>query len=121
MRHLGLLLFVWAIGAAPAGAGEAYDYSGWAFMPGRYTHDPYSGARVAQYAPKPALPALPDSRPYASAYTRTRVNQRGVDGTVSTYYYVENWSNRPGSIDAQWERFNDVWQRSVLSSGFYGY
>lgn len=120
MRHLLVLAIVCCSAALPAAAEEACDYSGWAFMPGRYTHDPRSGARVAQYAPPPAVQAFPDSRPHASGYTRSRVNQRGADGTVTTRYQIENWSNRPDRIDAEWERFNDVWQRSVISGG-YGY
>jgi hypothetical protein len=131
------LLLLWvsvaALAASPAAGGTGglptraveapscfpADYVGWAFLPGRYSHDPQSGARVAQYAPKPAVAALPDSRPYASGYMRSRVNQLGPNGTVTTYYRTENWSNRPGPIDAEWERFNDVWQRSVLSGGYY--
>ena len=126
MRHLWLSLVLLAVAALPAGAAECAtgcvdDYSGWAFLPGRYSHDPYSGARVAQYAPPPAQPALPDSRPYASGYHRSRVNAWGPDGSVTTYYRVENGSNRPGAIDAEWERYNDVWQRSILSGGYFGY
>lgn len=123
MRHPWLWAFcvsVAVLAASPAAAQCPADYAGWTFLPGRYSHDPQSGARVAQYAPKPAVAALPDSRPYASGYLRSRVNQLGPNGTVTTYYRTENWSNRPGPIDAEWERFNDVWQRSVLS-GYGGY
>ncbi len=123
MNRRLLLTFTWLLlTAAPAVAGDPTCYSGWAFMPGRYTHDPNSGARVAQYAPAPPLPAFPDSTIYASGYLRTRVNQRAADGSVTSYYYTENWSNQPHRIDAEWERYNDVWQRSVLSGGYgYGY
>ena len=93
----------------------------WLFMPGNYSHDPRTGERITQYAPSPAVEALPDTRSIASGYHRSRINQFGPGGTVDTYYRVENWSNTPGGLDAQWERVNDVWQRSTLSGGFgYG-
>ena len=100
-----------------ASAGE----SDWIFLPGRYSHSPATGERVAQYAPPPALPPFPDSRGFASGFQRTRVNQRGPGGTGDTYYRVENWGNGQGGIDAEWERFNDVWQRSVVAGGYGGY
>lgn len=119
---LVLSLAAFAVAAEPAECeAPGTNYSGWAFMPSRFSHDPYSGARVAQYAPLPSLPALPNATINASAYQRTRVNQVGADGSISTYYYTENWSNRPDRIDAEWERFNDVWQRSVLSGGYRGW
>lgn len=106
--------------AAPKPAGP-----NWIFQPGLYSHDPRTGERITQYAPLPAVEALPDTRGIASGYHRSRVNQVGTGGSVDTYYRVENWSNIPGGLDAEWERVNDVWQQSTLSGGYgsgsYGY
>jgi hypothetical protein len=97
----------------------------WLFQPGIYSHNPYTGERITQFASLPAVEALPDTRAIASGYHRSRINQIGAGGTVDTYYRVENWSNIPGGLDAEWERVNDVWQQSTLTGGYgsggYGY
>ena len=104
--------------AACGAAAPAQTQDNWMFRPGYFTHSPTTGTRVAQFAPLPRVAPLPDSRPFASGYQRVRVNERGADGTANTYYRVENWGNGRGGLDAEWERFNDVWQQSVLSGGY---
>jgi len=96
----------------------AQEHRSWIFQPGRYSHHPYTGDRVAQFVPPPPVQPLPDTRAISSGYHRQRVNQLSPDGTVSTYYRVENFADPRGLLDAEWERFNDVWQQSVLSGGF---
>lgn len=91
----------------------------WIFRPSTYTHDPYTGARVAQYMPIPPVEPLDDQRLITSRYRRSRTNLRGSDGSVDTYYEVQQWGNGRGGMDAEWERFHDAWKESALSGGFY--
>ena len=91
----------------------------WIFRRGTYTHDPYSGARVAQYMRTPPVEPLDDERNVTSRYRRSRTNLRGHDGSVDTYYEVQAWGIGRGGIDAEWERFHDAWKESILSGGYY--
>jgi hypothetical protein len=91
----------------------------WIFRRGTYTHDPYTGARVAQYMRTPPVEPLEDERMVTSRYRRSRTNLRGIDGSVDTYYEVQAWGNGRGGIDAEWERFHDAWKESFLSGGYY--
>ena len=52
----------------------------WVFARSRYTHDPDTGGRVAQYARKAPVEALPDQRAVTSGYRRVRSVLRGADG-----------------------------------------
>ena len=89
----------------------------WIFARSRYSHDPETGSRVAQYAMKPAVEPLPDQRNVTSGYTRTRTVQRGADGSSTTYYRVTNYGNGRGGLDAEWERFHDAWRGSTVAGG----
>jgi hypothetical protein len=91
----------------------------WIFRRGTYTHDPDSGARVAQYMRTPPVEPLDDERNFTSRYRRSRTSLRGHDGSVDTYYEVQAWGNGRGGIDAEWERFHDAWKDSILSGGYY--
>jgi hypothetical protein len=91
----------------------------WIFRRGTYTHDPYSGARVAQYMPVEPVEPLDDQRMVTSRYRRSRTNLRGHDGSIETIYEVQNWGNGRGGLDAEWERFHDAWKESILSGGYY--
>lgn len=91
----------------------------WVFARGRYTHDPDTGGRVAQYAMKPPVEPLPDPRAITSGYTRTRSVLRGADGSASTSYRVQSYGNGRGGMDAEWERFHDAWRGSTTSGGTY--
>jgi hypothetical protein len=109
--------------AAPCGA-VAYPYAenegpSWIFRPSTFTHDPYTGARVAQYMRTPPVEPLEDERAITSRYRRTRTNLRGTDGSFDTYYEVQAWGNGRGGIDAEWERFHNAWKESYLQNGFY--
>lgn len=94
--------------------------SSWVFMPSRYTHDPETGARVAQYAMKPPIEPLDDPRLVTSGYTRSRVVIRGVDGSNDTSYRVTSYGNGRGGLDAEWERFHDAWRGSTVAGGNFG-
>ena len=103
-------------------AGDVYlvqNEPSWIFRRGTYTHDPYTGARVAQYMRTPPVEPLDDERMVTSRYRRSRTNVRGIDGSVDTYYEVQAWGNGRGGIDAEWERFHDAWKESILSGGYY--
>jgi hypothetical protein len=91
----------------------------WIFRPSAYTHDPETGARVAQFMRKPPVEPLEDERAVTSRYRRTRTNLRGTDGSSDTYYEVQAWGNGRGGIDAEWERFHDAWKESYLQGGYY--
>jgi len=104
---------------APAPEVKAPCVDSWIFMRGRYTHDPATGARVAQYAMKPPVEPLDDPRAVTSGYSRNRVVLRGADGSVDTYYRVTNFGNGRGGLDAEWERFHDAWRGSTVAGGQY--
>jgi len=89
----------------------------WVFARSRYTHDPDTAGRVAQYAMKPAVEPLPDPRAVTSGYTRTRIVERGADGSANTTYRVQSYGNGRGGLDAEWERFHDAWRGSTLGGG----
>jgi hypothetical protein len=91
----------------------------WIFRRSTYSHDPYTGARVAQYMRTPPVEPLDDERLVTSRYRRSRTNLRGTNGSRDTYYEVQAWGNGRGGIDAEWERFHDAWKESYLSGGYY--
>jgi hypothetical protein len=91
----------------------------WIFRRSTYTHDPHTGARVAQYMRLPAIEPLEDERLVTSRYHRTRTNLRGIGGSVENYYEVQSWGNGRGGLDAEWERFHDAWKESILQGGYY--
>jgi hypothetical protein len=107
---------------AQCGAVVAYPENegpSWIFNRSTYTHDPMSGARVAQYMRTPPVEPLDDERLVTSRYRRSRTNLRGADGSIDTYYEVQAWGNGRGGIDAEWERFHDAWKESYLQNGYY--
>lgn len=125
-------VFLAAAQPAPCGdgvpCGEAvapvyYQYEpvqpSWVFAPSTYTHDPYTGARVAQYQRLPAIQPLDDPRMVTSRYRRVTTNLRGSDGSLDSTYEVQNWGNGRGGLDAEWERFHNAWRDSYLTGGFY--
>ena len=101
------------------GAEECTDPPRWIFQPSTFSHDRLSGARVAQYSRPAPVEPLPDQRLVTSGYRRTRTSFRGPDGSVDTYYQVQNYANGRGGLDAEWERFHDAWRQSITAGGFY--
>ena len=93
----------------------------WIFRRSTYTHDPNTGARVAQYQRLPAIEPLEDERLVTSRYHRTQTNLRGTNGSSESYYDVQAWGNGRGGIDAEWERFHNAWKESYLQGGFYNH
>lgn len=91
----------------------------WIFRRSAYTHDPVTGARVAQYMRTPPVEPLEDERNVTSRYRRLRTNLRGADGSIDTTYEVQAWGNGRGGLDAEWERFHDAWKESYLQGGYY--
>jgi hypothetical protein len=100
---------------APPACPPAQD--SWIFLPSRFTHDPATGARVAQYAMKPPIEPLDDPRRVTSGYSRNRTIIRGGDGSVDTIYRVSSFGNGRGGMDAEWERFHDAWRGSTIAGG----
>jgi hypothetical protein len=93
----------------------------WVFRRSTYTHDPVTGARVAQYQRLPAIQPLEDERLVTSRYHRMRTDLRGTNGSVESIYDVQSWGNGRGGMDAEWERFHDAWKESYLQGGYYNY
>jgi hypothetical protein len=91
----------------------------WIFRRSSYTHDPNTGARVAQYQRLPAIEPLEDERLVTSRYHRVQTNLRGTNGSSEQYYDVQSWGNGRGGIDAEWERFHNAWKESYLQGTFY--
>ena len=100
---------------APPACPPAQD--SWIFLSSRFTHDPATGARVAQYAMKPPIEPLDDPRRVTSGYSRNRTIIRGGDGSVDTIYRVTSFGNGRGGMDAEWERFHDAWRGSTVAGG----
>jgi len=95
------------------------DGPSWIFRHSTYSHDPETGARVAQYMRTPPVEPLEDERLITSRYRRSRTNLRGANGSVDTYYETQAWGNGRGGIDSEWERFHDAWKESYLQGGYY--
>jgi hypothetical protein len=90
----------------------------WIFNRSTYSHDPVTGARVAQYERIAPVEPLEDERNVTSNYRFTQTNLRGADGSVDRYYQVQAWGNGRGGMDAEWERFHDAWKESILAGGY---
>jgi hypothetical protein len=93
----------------------------WIFRRSQYTHDPATGARVAQYDRTPPVEPLPDPRLVTSGYRRTRTNLRGPDGSLDSSYTVSSYGNGRGGLDAEWERFHDAWLQSFTAGGTFNF
>ncbi len=119
MTSLRPLVLAVGVAVALAATGALAEQSSWIFDRGTYTHDPMTGARVAQYMPTAPVEPLPDQRLVTSSYRYTRTNIRGTDGSLDSTYQVQAWSDGRGGMDAEWERFHDAWKDSYLSGGYY--
>lgn len=91
----------------------------WIFHRAAYTHDPYTGARVAQYQRLPIVEPLDDERLVTSRYNRVQTNLPGTRGSSSQFYEVQAWGNGRGGIDAEWERFHSAWKESYLQGSYF--
>jgi hypothetical protein len=116
--HVRVALLATVIGMTLPIAAAA-DPPSWIFRKSQYSHDPHTGARVAQYSRIPPVEPLPDPRLVTSGYRRTRTNLRGPDGSVDSYYSVSSYGNGRGGLDAEWERFHDAWLQSFTAGGYY--
>jgi hypothetical protein len=115
----GILILLALAGAALSTQQARGDQNDWLFAPSRYTHSRTTGNRVVQHTPLPAPAALPETADITSGYRKTRINLRGPDGTVDSYYRVQNFGAPAGGIDAQWERFDDAWRGAILQGGAF--
>ena len=124
-HRLRLLLLAVAGAAAVltsgAGSRAVAGQPSWIFDRGTYTHDPCTGARVAQFARVPPVEALADQRLITSRYLYSRTNLRGLDGSLDTYYEVQAWGNNGYGLGAEWERFHDAWKESYIQGGYNTY
>lgn len=116
---LSVWLAVIALQIATVSAQECCEQPSWIFDRSTFSHDPATGARVAQYERHAPVEELPDPRLVTSGYRRTRTNIRGADGSVDSYYQVQSYGNGRGGLDAEWERFHDAWRQSYTAGGYY--
>ncbi|MEM6798259.1 MAG: hypothetical protein AAF589_01975 [Planctomycetota bacterium] len=114
-RHLWVAAAVVPMLASHSFAGPP----SWVFARSTYTHDPASGARVAQYQRVAPVEDLDDPRMVTSRYRRIRTTLRGADGSIDSAYEVQNFGNGRGGLDAEWERFHDAWRQSLLTGSYY--
>lgn len=91
----------------------------WIFRRSQYSHDPLTGARVAQYSRIPPVEPLPDPRLVTSGYRRTRTNLRDPAGSLDSFSNVSSYGNGRGGLDAEWERFHEAWLQSYTAGGYY--
>lgn len=100
-------------------AEECCEQTSWVFNPSTFSHDPESGARVAQYDRHAWVDELPDPRMVTSGYRTSRTHLPGAAGSSDTFYEVQNWANGRGQLDAEWERMHDAWKESYLTGSYY--
>ena len=86
-RHLVILAAVAVLGPAPLARAE----SSWVFRPSYYSHDPATGERTAQFAPKAPSLAPVDPNYVRSGYRHKRSTLRGADGSADRMHLVETW------------------------------
>jgi len=86
IRHLAL-----AVALATAWTASVAAEGSWIFAPSYYSHDPSTGARVAQFAPEAVALAAVDPTYLRSGYRHNRVTIRGADGTADRLHMVETW------------------------------
>lgn len=108
-----LLLILAVTAACPAGA------QSWVFRRSTFTHDPATGARVAQYDRINPVEELPDPRYVTSGYRQIRTTLRGPDGSIDNTYQVTRYAPPGGGLDAEWERFHDAWRESLLTGSYF--
>ena len=85
-RHLAIALFLAAGAWGPLPGAEG----GWMFRPGHYSHDPVSGARVAQFE-RPPVATIPHDPTYLkSGYRQKQARLRGA-GSSDNRHIVETW------------------------------
>ncbi len=113
------LWLVIALTALAATSDATANPPSWVFARSTYTHDPATGARVAQYQRVSPIEDLDDPRMVTSRYRRIRTTLRGADGSVDSTYEVQNFGNGRGGLDAEWERFHDAWRQSLLTGSYY--
>lgn len=83
-RHLVLVVASALAWVAPTARAD------WIFRPSHYTHDPQSGQRVAQFAPKAPAYVRTDPTYQQSAYRHSRTTLRYGDST-DHLHIVETW------------------------------
>ncbi len=86
-RHLTLSIASAAVALTLVSAAEA----SWIFRPSKYTHNPVTGERVDQYAPKKPAIVRTDPTYMQSGYRHSRITQRGIDGSADRLHIVETW------------------------------
>jgi hypothetical protein len=92
-RHIAFPIGAVLIGTAMFAPTEvtAEEVSSWIFRPSKYSHDPVSGQRVAQFAPPRAPVRRIDGTYRESGYRHIRSSLRGPDGSADRTHVVQTW------------------------------
>lgn len=64
----------------------------WLTLPGKYSHDPVAGTRVAQYAPS-AMPWAPVETSFRSSGYRQQRSTLAYGQSADNYHRVETWGD----------------------------
>ena len=86
-RHLASAVLLAAVGLSSAGRAEA---ASWIFRRSSFTHDPATGDRVVQFAPKKTPYVRGDATYLQSAYRHQRSTLR-AGGSADHTHIVETW------------------------------
>ncbi|HUT09173.1 MAG TPA: hypothetical protein VMY42_01630 [Thermoguttaceae bacterium] len=86
-RHLVFLMAIATLSPASTARAEA----SWIFRPSTYSHDPQTGKRVHQFAPKQPAYKRDDSTYFQSGYRHRRWTLRGPDGSADRLHVVDTW------------------------------
>ncbi len=86
-RHLALLIALSAVARAAVADAE----TSWIFKPSRYSHNPATGVRISQYAPKAPAFAPADPTYLQSGYRHIRSTIRGAHGSADRMHVVQTW------------------------------
>jgi hypothetical protein len=86
-RHLAFVVLLAAVGLSPAARAES---ASWIFRRSSFTHDPATGDRVVQFAPKQTPYVRSDPTYRQSAYRHHRSTIR-VGGSADHTHFVETW------------------------------
>ncbi len=92
-RHLAFLIVAFLVNTAMFASTEvtAEEVDSWIFRPSKYSHDPVSGQRVAQFAPPITPIRRIDSTYRESGYRHIRSSLRGPDGSADRTHIVQTW------------------------------
>ncbi len=109
------LTIVLTVSASTALAGEG----DWIFYPGDYTHEPYTGKRVTQFAPDPVA-YYAHGRNYQKSGYRYNNSTLRIGNSVDRYSTVETWGNGAVALGSTllFQPYDNRWDDTVGPADF---